>query len=418
MPIPNKQEQKKSSIKSTRLTPKNTKIETKKSGKTVERQALPRTNLPVKLPDDYTLLKQPTMVTLMRSDLSLNALRILLALIEKLQDPMEVILTKKAVPEQLSLFTEAKDTEYIYIPIPIKDFGFTPDRYGELKSALTKMATIPVELDIKDPISGEDSILIKGMFEAIIPKDKYKRTVTLKIDKQTAKHLISVDKGFTKFIKEIAYNAKNKYTVRIYMLISNFKDVGGKKIFYKDFRSLLQLGTKYKEYKDLYKRVIKPAYIELHENADCWFELSEEYKSGEKEPYCLNFKIIRATLSAKDKEALAVRKKNIEGMLFHHFQMTNKEIEDILLHITLENQTRVYERLLEIKGYLNDHKENIADPKKYARSAIMNLFEQTFDDYEEIKSTKKTAAMKPAARKTTTTPKTILEISKDTDTTK
>lgn len=392
------------------VIPGKTKVEKKKSGRIEkERQPLPRTNLPVKLPDDYTLLKQPTMVTLMRSDLSLNGLRILLALIEKLQDPMETLLTKKLVPEQLTLFSDAKESDHIFIPIPIKDFGFTTDRYYELKKSLTKMATIPVELDVKDPITGDDSILIKGMFEAIIPKDRYKRSITLKIDKQTAKHLLGVDKGYTKYIKEIAFNAKNKYTVRIYMLISNFKDVGGKKILFKDFRNLLQLGNKYKDYKDLYKRVIKPAYIELHENADCWFELKEEYKPGEKEPYCLNFKIIKALLSAKDKEALNIRKRNIESMLFTHFQMSSKDIEEILFHVTLDNQANILDRLVQIKTYVNEHKAEIADVKKYAKTSIMNLFEP-FDSYEEVTPVRKTTNKNE--KRVRSTPRTISDIKK------
>lgn len=35
--------------------------------------------------------------------------------------------------------------------------------------------------------------------------------------------LLNVDKGFTQFIKEIAFNASSKYTIRLYMLISSWK---------------------------------------------------------------------------------------------------------------------------------------------------------------------------------------------------
>lgn len=364
--------------------PKVTKV---KSGNKVTkvRKGLPRSNEPVVLPDEVTFLKQPTLVTLMKYDFTVSELRIFLSIIEELQVPIEESLTKKVEPEQLTLFQEFKDSDSIYIPIPTKNFGFTPDRYRELKQTLKKMVTIPVELDVKDPISGEDSWLIKGMFEAIVPKDRYKRHITIKIHKDIAKYLINVDKGFTKFIKEIATNVSNKYAVRIYMFISSWKDKGGVRLSYDKFRSWLQLEDKYQNFKDLYKRVIRPAYEALHEKADCWFELEEEYSSPDaKEPAYLNFKIIKAAATVHEKEKLELQRRNIEGLLFRRFQMEDKHIQQVLKLVTLENVMLVLEKIGEVANYISDNPGKIKNKPEYALTSILKVF-KTYDEYQEIK---------------------------------
>ena len=49
------------------------------------RKGHPRTNLPVELPENPTWLKQPNVVTLMAGDFKTVQIRILIAVIEKLQ---------------------------------------------------------------------------------------------------------------------------------------------------------------------------------------------------------------------------------------------------------------------------------------------------------------------------------------------
>ena len=53
------------------------------------------------------------------------------------------------------------------------------------------------------------------------------------------------------------------------MLISSWKEKGGFSIYVDRFRKFLKLEDKYPEFKDLYKRVIRPVYDDLFEQADC-----------------------------------------------------------------------------------------------------------------------------------------------------
>lgn len=79
------------------------------------RKGHPRTNLPVKLPENPTWLKQPNVVTLMAGDFKTVQIRILIAVIEKLQNVIELSIQHldkygTSIPcEQLSLFQEYSD---------------------------------------------------------------------------------------------------------------------------------------------------------------------------------------------------------------------------------------------------------------------------------------------------------------------
>lgn len=196
------------------------------------RKGHPRTNLPVKLPENPTWLKQPNVVTLMAGDFKTVQIRILIAVIEKLQDVIELSIQHldkygTSIPcEQLSLFQEYSDR--IRVDIAYRDLGVNPDQYKEVKSMVRKLISIPVELDVKDPITGEDSWSITGLFtKANIPKTPYSRGFSLEMDREVAKVFINVDRGFTRYIKEIALRAQSRYTIRMYMLISSWKEKGG-----------------------------------------------------------------------------------------------------------------------------------------------------------------------------------------------
>jgi len=85
--------------------------------------------------------------------------------------------------------------------------------------------------------------------------------VTLLIDKKIAASLVDVqNQGFTKYLKEVVMKAQNKYTIKIYLLISSWKSKGGFFMSMEEFREYLMIKNKYKYFKDLLKRVIRPAY--------------------------------------------------------------------------------------------------------------------------------------------------------------
>jgi hypothetical protein len=131
-----------------------------------ERRGMKRTNLPVRLLNDPTWLKQPTLITMLSGDLTNLHLRVLISLIEKIQSSIEQSIQKIPL-QQLTLFQEHKVNDRILVSILTKDFGVSPDSYPELRKALLQLATIPVELDTTDPITGTESVV--NCFQLLLP---------------------------------------------------------------------------------------------------------------------------------------------------------------------------------------------------------------------------------------------------------
>ena len=54
-----------------------------------------------------------------------------------------------------------------------------------------------------------------GLFtKANIPRTPYSRGFSLEMDREVAKVFINVDRGFTRYIKEIALRAQSRYTIQ------------------------------------------------------------------------------------------------------------------------------------------------------------------------------------------------------------
>jgi plasmid replication initiation protein len=335
-----------------------------------ERKGMKRTNKPVMLPNNPTWLKQPTLLTMLSADFNTLHLRVLISLVNKIQNSIEQSI-KNVPTQQLSLFKEQPYSDRILVVIPTKDFGIAPDSYPELRKALLQLATIPVELDTKDPITGAESWSVAGLFKAYIPKEKHRRTITVELDENVAKALVNVEKGFTKYIKEIAFQSQSKYTVRMYLLISSWKDKGGFSITLNRFRKLLKLENKYQKYKDLYKRVIRPVYEELFEKANCWFEVAEVYKDGESNPYKLNFKVVRAALTIQEEEYLKAQTNSVVALMTRHLHMEDRHIKQIVPLFNINNVGNAAQKVLTLCDYVKEHWQEITSISDYCTNVMI-----------------------------------------------
>ncbi|GHT53704.1 RepB family plasmid replication initiator protein [Bacteroidia bacterium] len=338
------------------------------------RRGMPRTNKPVKLPDKITWLKQSNIITLMAYDFKTLQIRVLISVIEKIQQAMEESIHKVPV-EQLSLFKEYTNDKTISFVLQYRDLGIETYQYNEVRAALKQLASIPVELDTTDPITGAPSWAVTGLLKAYIPKVTHSRQFTVEIDKEIAKAFVNVDAGFTRFIKEIAFSTQSKYTVRFYFLISSWKDKGGFSIYTDKLRKWLMLGDKYPQYKSLYQRIIRPVYEELFEKANCWFEMAEVFKEGETEPYKLNFKVIKSALSKKEEDALNLQIKNITNILTSYFKMEDKHLKQLIPLINLGNTGIVLEKITYLHEYLNKNFDTISAIPEYCLQALIKAIE-------------------------------------------
>ena len=219
----------------------------------MKRSALSKTDKSIELPLNPIWLKQSNLITLMNMDYSVIQLRTLICVVEKIQGIMEEVLLGRHF-EQLSLFPELHARGKLTLMIKYADLGVKPYQYKEVKAMLKELATIAVELDSKDPISGDDCWTIKGLMTPYVRENAYSKFFTIDIDRDIVKMFLEINHGFTKYMKQIAFRSQSKYTIRIYSLISAWKNKGGFSIRLDKFRKWLGLQSKYPSYNDLYRR--------------------------------------------------------------------------------------------------------------------------------------------------------------------
>ena len=77
-------------------------------------------------------------------------------------------------------------------------------------------------------------------------------------------HISELNGRFTSYRLADVAQLKTSYAIRIYELIIRFNKTNVRWIDLTDFKSLLKLDDKYPQFKDLNKRVIKPAIKEIN----------------------------------------------------------------------------------------------------------------------------------------------------------
>lgn len=89
--------------------------------------------------------------------------------------------------------------------------------------------------------------------------------------------------------------ATNKYTYKLYMIISSWKQKGGFKISVEELKTQLGIHpNEYQLYKEFKRRVLVPVQNDLEFRSDCWFNCAKagfEQRNERKVTY-LNFKIM------------------------------------------------------------------------------------------------------------------------------
>lgn len=93
---------------------------------------------------------------------------------------------------------------------------------------------------------------------------------------------------------------QSMYSIRIYESLMKFKTTGHRIISVKEFREILGVTEKYKEFKTLSRMVIKPSIAEL--NKKCDFEITYETVLKNKKATALSFKFKRKSTARKAEE--------------------------------------------------------------------------------------------------------------------
>lgn len=91
-------------------------------------------------------------------------------------------------------------------------------------------------------------------------------------------YLTQLKNKFTGISIQNISSLKRTYSIRLYELLIQYKEIGCRTISVEDFRSMLNLEDKYKQYKDLNKYVLSPAIKELNDKSNITVKLETKRK--------------------------------------------------------------------------------------------------------------------------------------------
>lgn len=309
--------------------------------------------------EEETWLLQPIAVTMMRHDYSLIQVRILVSIVESLQNILQGLLSGGS-SRQLDIFRSDELDEDGRMPIkmPFKELGVSPSHYPQLRNSLKMLAAIPVEIPYKTQ-EGRKYTKATNLCDVYLPEDNsYSKYAILKIDRSVAERLVSFDFGYHRLGKQIVFACKNRYTQRIYMFIASWLEKGKAVIDPLEFRKMLRLEHNYKKFPDFCRRVLDPARDELRELAedgfcDCWFDYDRLYLNGQRggEPDKLVFTIHRAGTPADERprDISDAQRRQVGEMLVRHFAFSAEDAARMAARATPANYQAINEKLVELR---------------------------------------------------------------------
>mgnify|MGYP001726291793 FL=1 len=345
---------------------------------------------------EMTWLIQPITVTVSKFNYDTTQTKFLIAIVEGLQQSIKQSISKSV--EQLPLFSDGMAENELKLEIPLKTIGADPRRYAEIKQSLIKLATTPFEMPVKD-VDGKRYNRYSGLCEVYVPEEKYVRSVIVKIKKDIAKSLVDASAyGYQKYLKQVICRTKNKYTQRIYLLITAWKTMGTTEIKVSTLRAILQLENKYPRWNSFYSIVIKSAQEELKEKfeaglCECFFEAEPVYLTGKKcgEPNLIRFRI---QISAAEKANMQKRsfvslRIEIEEKLRVNFKIKKYKRESLLRMIGEDNIQLFSDFLITLVSKIERERCTITDVEAYSYQSCMNFLKQHYQIAEEVKDPKK-----------------------------
>jgi len=350
------------------------------------------------IPEISTYIMQPNHVTNARYEYTLLQERVFTAIMYGLQDPIK---NKLKVPadRQLDLFAGylANDDNVIKLSIPLSDIA-PKSAYESAIKAAKKMTAITITtpgVNKQNIIDSEiDFVLVKAIQTPLVGSRR--KNIEILINRDVAEILIDIMSNrpgipseYTRFMYEIAQSASSKYTSLLYKKICSWRKKGGFTVLVQDLYNDLCVNNVYLNedktvrYKDFKRYVIEKARQELFQQADCWFEYSENYKGARV--HSLTFKVI-----APETEQMVMEQKAAIRRLFkEHFRLTDKEIDNNLSALFIDknfNYSLIANRASGIYEAMSQKRSNrtLVDPKAYALTCLRNLATEISQDKEAI----------------------------------
>lgn len=264
--------------------------------------ATKRESLPVRY------IRQPYPISAMQADLSRQQIRILVGMMQSVQDGVQQMFERGRTNAQMLLFPETDGNDRVHIDFKFSDVAERADSYRDVEKIAKKFMEMVFRYEDKE--KGE--VTLSHFVDSITypsrgsKRDKIRFTFT----HQQAQTVFNFTM-YSRYMLSVASEAESKHTARIYMLVTSARgfDRNGTGTFhwyvgYEELRRMLGCDDKdergrwyrksLKPYKHFKAYVLRVAERELkhladERKSDCWFEFVELPEGFNGEPQRFDF---------------------------------------------------------------------------------------------------------------------------------
>ena len=284
------------------------------------------------------ILYQANGIAYLEMDLKINQLRILTAIIKNLQ---------KDLRERFEMLGKyhRKDLPPIsaQITVPVADFHFGRNNSRRLRRCLEETGTT---------------------FFSSYEYPPYATKVTLHL-KDSFLSLLSKEEGYHRYSFALATSIKNKYTLRLYWLISVWRVRGGFVLQEDALKRILGLSKAYDKFSNIIGRVLEPARIELKSRFPIWFEYQVTGREGE---HCIIIQV-RVRLSDEERSRLLSEARDVISHLLNSVGIRPSAIQSQLSQLAPEDIRLFVDKLQDLILFIREHPE-IGDRTAYFRTSL------------------------------------------------
>lgn len=334
----------------------------------------------VLLPANADKINVPNRVVFAKYKFTLIEEKILNFVLLALQEPIRLGMSGENY-NHLELFKES-DYSDVSVQILLRNIG-NSNQYKEIRTAALNLAKTEIKFPHYNRERKRNEVITKFLFGGGVAntlegdRDPYLRVM---IPRDVAKLLVEVELNkdnipfnYTTFQIQIATNAQNKYTSRIFKLISSWKSKSGFYMSLEDFREWLCIEDIYPDYFDIKKNILLPVQKELEGKAPYWFNCKEKEfeKRAGKKVIGLQWKIV----TPEFEEAIQIKAENFRHMLRMHVNFKDDDIRQLepILRGKFDLGTLTL-RFMEIRDYIASNRGKIDDPKAYLITSLLKEF--------------------------------------------
>lgn len=292
----------------------------------------------------------------------------------------------------------------LIVPIPFKAFGVPANNYFSLKKALKDV----FQLGVAIPYLDKKNVRYKS-FESLcsvtMPDAKYNKCVYVKVRKDVARLLLSIEIGYTSFYQAVRERIKKstRYptaTLQLYdigcaavnkksakeIVLSKEAIYGQFNLLYKDPKTGEMKNAFEDDFRRFQARFLKPKIDEINklaDNGECDIKISYKkvYDKGQKGGWP-KYIVITAekadcSKSLDELKALALMRNQWSSIFQSQFGIKPKTADRLSFFITgTEMIDGLYKKMNYIHQYIERNKNQIKDISKYVEDSLMNYFSE------------------------------------------